>query len=77
MMAKRLKTLFREMLEEPVTTAEGVCMTRRDALVLAVIEKAMKGDLPAVNFIKEMTEKKGEKKERATEEVVRVRVLKE
>lgn len=75
-MAKKLKTLFRQTLEEEVSVAEGQRMTRRDAIVLAVIEKAMKGDLPSVNFIQALTEKKEDKRQTG-EEVIRVRVIKE
>ncbi len=76
-MAKKLKTLFRESLSKTVRLEDGSEMTRRDAMVLAVVEKAMRGDLPSVNFIRELTEKKTEKKEKGRDEVVRVRVLKE
>lgn len=76
-MAKKLKTLFRQTLEEEVSVAEGQRMTRRDAIVLAVIEKAMKGDLPSVNFIQALTEKKEDKRQKTGEEVIHVRVIKE
>ena len=73
-MAKSLETLFKEALKEPVVREDGGSVSRRDAIVLAVIEKAMKGDLPSVNFIRELTEKYGRKK-KETEEVVRVKVI--
>ena len=73
-MAKSLETLFKEALAQPVEREDGGSVSRRDAIVLAVIEKAMKGDLPSVNFIRELTEQKGQKK-KETEQIVRVKVI--
>lgn len=76
-MAKSFKSLFEKALNECIETEHSGSISRRDAIVLAVIEKAMKGDLPSVNFIKDLTEKKKATKTKPTEEVVRVRVITE
>ncbi len=76
-MAKSFKSLFEKALGECIETESGESISRRDAIVLAIIDKAMRGDLPAVNFIKDLTQKKSAAKTKASEEVVRVKVITE
>lgn len=75
-MAKRLQTLFRQALAENLER-EGKQITRRDAIVLAVIDKAMRGDLPAVNFVRELTEKPRAVQNKPNEQILHVRVVEE
>ena len=66
---------MKQLLREEVESENGsIC--RQDAIAMAIIDKAMRGDLPAVNFIRELTEKKGGTS-KGTEETVRVRVITE
>lgn len=71
---KSFKSCMEGLLREKIQTESG-STSRQDAIAMAIIDKAMKGDLPAVNFIRELTEKKGSGKKE--EEVVRVRVITE
>ena len=63
------------LLAQKVACDEGE-QSRMDAIALAVVDKALKGDLSAVNFIRELTQKK-EKGAKASEEIVRVRVVRD
>lgn len=63
------------LLAQTVET-EGGEQSRMDAIALAVVDKAMKGDLSAINFIRELTQKR-EKSVKGSEEIVRVRVITE
>jgi len=71
---KSFKSCMEGLLREKIQTESG-STSRQDAIAMAIIDKAMKGDLPAVNFIRELTEKK--ESGRKEEEVVRVRVITE
>ena len=71
---KSFKSCMEGLLREKIQTESG-STSRQDAVAMAIIDKAMKGDLPAVNFIRELTEKK--ESGRKEEEVVRVRVITE
>lgn len=71
---KSFKSCMEGLLREKIQTESG-STSRQDAITMAIIDKAMKGDLPAVNFIRELTEKK--ESGRKEEEVVRVRVITE
>lgn len=71
---KSLKSCMKRLLREEVESESGsIC--RQDAIAMAIIDKAMRGDLPAVNFIRELTEKKASAKTKGEE--VRVRVITE
>lgn len=70
------KTTMETLLNETIETELGE-RSRVDAIALAVIDKAMKGDLASVNFIRELTGKREKAAAKATEEVVRVRVIRE
>lgn len=72
---KTFKNLMEGLLQEEIQTESG-SKSRKDAIALALIDRAMKGDLPAINFIRELTEKKESTGSKA-EEVVRVRVITE
>lgn len=73
---KSFKSCISSLLQEQVE-AQGTSMSRQDAIAMAIIDKAMKGDLPAVNFIRELTEKKKADKAKNADEVVRVKVITE
>ena len=51
-----IKEAMLRLLAENVD-CEGESRPRREAIALAVLDKAMKGDLNAVNFVRELTEK--------------------
>ncbi len=72
---KSFKTCITGLLQEKVESESG-SISRQDAIAMAIIDKAMRGDLPAVNFIRELTEKKESAKGKS-EEVVKVRVVTE
>lgn len=69
------KERMQYLLSQTVAT-EGGEQSRMDAIALAVVDKAMKGDLSAINFIRELTQKR-EKSVKGSEEIVRVRVITE
>jgi len=68
---KSLKTTIVKFLGE----RDENDLSRQDAIAMAVIEKAMKGDLHAVAFIRDMTDKP-KKEEAVSPQTVTVRVLK-
>ncbi len=72
---KSFKTTLEKILSERVQTEQGE-QTRMDAIALAVVDKAMKGDLPSINFIRELSGKRPKSAEKS-EEIVRVRVIRE
>lgn len=72
---KSFKTTLEKILGETVQTEQGE-QTRMDAIALAVVDKAMKGDLPSINFIRELSGKRA-KSAQKSEEIVRVRVIRE
>ncbi len=69
------KTTMQRILSETVQTEQGEC-SRMDAIAMAVVDKAMKGDLPSINFIRELSGKRTKSAEKS-EEIVRVRVIRE
>ena len=74
---KSLKTLILEMLSEEVDP-EGEIKTqkisRQRAIALAIVEKAMRGDLPAVNFIRDLTDSKSPRRSEG-EQIIQIRVI--
>lgn len=72
---RSLKSCMKQLLREEVESESG-SISRQDAIAMAIIDKAMRGDLPAVNFIRELTEKKNVAPKMARE-TVRVRVIAE
>ena len=65
-MTKSMQTLLKEALAQTVEK-DGQEISRKDAIVQAVLEKAMRGDLPSINFIREMTETKTTPKAKPTD----------
>ena len=70
-----LRSRIKQLLREEVESESG-SISRQDAIAMAIIDKAMRGDLPSVNFIREMTERKKNTSNKR-EETVRVRVITE
>ena len=73
-MTKSMQILLKEALAQTVEK-DGQEISRKDAIVQAVLEKAMRGDLPSINFIREMTETKTTPKAKPTDQIVRVKVI--
>ncbi len=71
---KSMKSIVSDLLKRSAEEIRPV--NRKEAIALAVIEKAMRGDLPSINFIRELTEDKAESKGRdVKDQIVHVRVV--
>ena len=70
---KTLKSVMLGELRQKVETESGESVSRQSAIALAIIDKAMKGDLHAAAFIRDLTDKATE--EKALPQSVTVRVI--
>lgn len=69
---KTLKSVMLKELEQKMEMPDGESISRQSAIALAVINKAIQGDLHAVAFIRDLTDKAAAEKTPAQSVTVKI-----